>query len=166
MADEALTTEYRGHSLVYFGGDEWGMRDVTGPGFFGTIDAVKKMIDQWEVDRQKASGITIWHLDHSDPKYWDKRCGVYFTPGSLEGRYSSRPHRLETRNGADPDSFYAVNLGDAAPDTPEVAAAIEVARTAYEEAVAAHKRFKEAKRAIPRLKPEDVASLPPRPGSS
>jgi hypothetical protein len=160
MSNETLETEYRGHWLVYFGENHWGLRGSGSPIPIGPLDDVKKAIDRWECEKQSLSGISVWDLKHSDPEYWDKRCAVYFTPAD-DTPYRSRPAVVETQNGhGNPDSLYGMSLGDSAPDTPEVAAAIEAAKVAYEEAVAAGKRFKEARRAIPRLTAEHVASLP------
>ena len=146
---ERLTTTYRGHELIYYdNNDVWGPCAHDSLIATGTLPEVKASIDKWEVAKQTQEGFKVWHINHQNPKYWSKRDAVFRQVGSGYGA----TRMVVTRNSpSNPDSFYPMPIGDSAPDTPEVAEAIERARAAHSEAVEAGKRWNDAKRAIPIL---------------
>ena len=161
MSDETMTTTYRGHNLVYYTRDDVWMAPLGIPVKMGSLPEVRAAIDQWEIDKQKAAGFRVWNLQLDDPRLWSVRDAVFRSgPGS---GHQTGPNMILTRNFAgDPDSFYSIPRGDAAIDTPEVSEAIEAARKAYLEAIEAGRRWKEARRKIPRVSAEDWAKLPER----
>jgi hypothetical protein len=162
---ERMTTTYRGHELIYYpdrygtGAGHWAPADHGLPVNGGTIEEVRRAIDQWEIAKQVEGGVKVWTLDHSDPKFWHRVDAVFRSGGTNV----DRTHAVLTRNfPGDPDSLYARPRGDVAMDTPEVAEAMDRAKAAYAELVAANDRWKKAKRAIPVMTGEEWAKLPER----
>lgn len=156
MSDEPITTTYKGHDLWY---DEtanvWSAVSLTESGIpMGTLAEVKRAIDVLEREKVDQQGVSVWAIKDDRAKYWCRKTAVYFTPSAK--RFGD-PHRVHTRNGG---GLYPYHCGDLAPDTEEARAAIEKAKAAYQEAIAASKRYEEARRSIPRVKPEMLAHLP------
>lgn len=164
MRKDRPTTEYRGVTLILMSntyGDKadcWMATDST-PIKGGTMEECIKQIDAWEVERQREAGMRVWSLTHDNPKYWGQRDAVFRATSGYNG---TGTHRVMTRNGSDPDGLYGIDRGDTAPVTPEVEAAIEAAREAFDAAVEAGKAWKAAKKAIPRLSAEEWSKLPMR----
>lgn len=160
------TTEYRGVTLLLMNNTYGDKADCWMPsGDYpikgGTMEECIKQIDAWEVEKQREAGMRVWALTHENPEYWGQRDAVFRATLDYNGT-GTGTHRVMTRNGSDPDSLYGLDRGDTAPVTPEVEAAIEAARAAFDAAVEAGKRWKLAKRAIPRLSAEEWAKLPMR----
>ena len=155
-----METKYRGYRLIYYKrNDLWGPADHDLPIVTGTIAEVRKSIDRWEIDKQIAGGVKVWVIDHPDPAHWSKRNAVFRTGGTL----ADRTHMVRTRGFAgNPDSLYDLPRGDVAMDTPEVAEAIERAKAAYADLIAANDRWRKAKRAIPVMTAEEWSQLPVR----
>ena len=122
------------------------------------------IIAKWEVAKQVDGGFEVWNLTDDRPKYWGKRTAVFRRGGhTLSGHYSAQQKQIETRNGSDPKSLYAIPKHQCAPVTPEVEAAIEHARELHRIAVEAGQAWKEAWKAIPRLSDEEWSKLPVSP---
>lgn len=152
------TTEYRGVKLILmrdtFGNkkDQWEPWEVDSPIRGGTMQECMDQIDKWEIEKQKQAGMRVWSVEHDNPKYWRMSDAVY----------RSGSGTVQFRNGSDPDRLYGRPRGDCAMPTPEVEAAIEAARQAYEELIAANDRWKLARRAIPRMTAAEWEQLPER----
>ena len=157
---EKITAEYRGYRLVQMSGmgDCWCVEDHTLRVDPGPIEDVKRAINQHECDRQEASGFDIWDVSHDSPKQWNKRRAVF---RRRKGQGASTV--VLTRNFAmNPDSFAPVDMADAALDTAETRSAIDAAKAAHADLIAANRRFRAALKAITRLSDHDVAKLSER----
>jgi hypothetical protein len=170
---EKITTKVEGVELTLLNdlshgetGDLWiPPFDWDGPNTPASISEWKKRITAWRIAKQVKAGFEIWNLENDQPKYWRKRPAV-FREGKEERNSWSNPPKVLTRNSAhDPDRLYGIARGFCAMDTPEVAEAIAAALALYEEAVAAHRRFRDAERAIPRMTTDEWRTLPAKPGS-
>lgn len=159
------TTEYRGVKLILmrdtFGdkGDQWAPWEVDSPIRGGSMQECMDQIDKWEIEKQKQAGMRLWVVEHDNPKYWSMRDAVY---RATDGNTYSPTKIVQFRNGSDPDRLYGRPCGDCAMPTPEVETAIEAARLAYDELIAANDRWKLARRAIPRMTAAEWAELPER----
>jgi len=124
-----------------------------------------RVIDEWRVAKQVEGGTNVWVIDHDDPNFWQISDAVFRSGGQrMQRGYPPKTQkRVEFRNGSDPDQLYSRPLHDLAPDTPEVAEAIERAKAARLEAVAAGKRWTAARKAIQRLSVAEWHDLPPSP---
>lgn len=155
------------------GAERWVIADGSwdGPNEPKPLRAWPAAIDAWEVEKQKAQGYTVWCLDHESPKHWSKAEAVFRSglakddPDYHRLRYSGRSEQtVHMRNGRDPRSLFGRDLKHMAPDTEEVAEAIERARDAHRVAVEAGRRYREAVAAIPRLTEEQWKKLPQKKG--
>lgn len=175
MAD-SITATVNGWSLMLVddpwdksGVERWFMADPRwdGPNDPKPLREWPAAIAAWEVEKQKANGFRVWLIDHESPKYWTTADAVFRSgiasddPERERMRYTARAERMvHMRNGSDPKSLFGRKLSVVAPDTEEVAQAIERARVAHQEAVEAGKRFRAAVAAIPRLTETLWKSLP------
>lgn len=162
MNDDRMT--YRGHELIYNARDDVWMA-ATGDldSAVGTLPEVRKAIDQWEIARQIEGGFEVWSIANERPKHWSKRQAVFRKGYRRENpRFHLDPtHTVMTRNfQGDPDSLYGICRGNIAMDTPEVREAIEKARDAYDAALEAQERYREAKAQIPTMTEEEWLKLP------
>lgn len=170
---EAITAKVEGVELVLcaidpaFGDVElwqsWGGWD--GPNDPAPISAWPQRIKDWRIAKQMEACFEIWNIKDDRPKYWEKRPAV-FREGSEGTSAWGNPKKVLTRNGRfDPDNLYGIEMVSCAMDTPEVAEAIEAARKLHAEAVEAHRRFKDAVKAIPRMTKDEWIKLPAKSGS-
>ena len=157
---QIIRTTIDGVELVLVNSEKWERKegdpdlwmpsgDWSGPRNAAPITEWPEIIRAYEVQSQIEAGFEVWDVSDKRPKYWHKRPAVFRAKGGVE-----------TRNGTDPKSLYHIHISRCAPDTPEVAEAIEKAREAHRLAIEASDAFHKAWNAIPRLTVSDTAELP------